>query len=183
MSYVMPNASAPDTLKPRAPSRRNQIYFVLFVWVVVVVWCAGYWLISRVDNVVLWTYQGTSGPFAVALNPSGEYQVTGPISSVQRGGMFGYSTTLCISPGVAGLGVTELILTDSPGSAAGEVVNRLETPILPDGSRCGPRIVGRMVPVDAPLGHYELRRQLLLTVGGRPQKPIALPSIYIRVVS
>lgn len=177
----MPNASATQiSLKPRPASRRNQLYFVLFVWVVVVTWCAGYWLLSRVDNVVLWTYQGTSGPFAVAVNAAGEYQSMGPISTVQRGGVFGYSTTLCISPGVAGLGVTELLLTKPSGDP--EVVNRLETPILPDGTRCGPRIVGRLVPHDAPLGYYELRRQLLLTVGGRPQKPIALPSINIRVV-
>lgn len=149
-----------------------------FVTAVMVVWNAGYFVLTRGEtNGSLYEYQGTSGPFSVV--PNGKDYVAGdPIFSVKRGGLVGWTTTLCIHKGVSGLGITELVKVSPEGE---EIINRIETPIAGDGQRCGPKTLARLVPSDAPIGYYEIRRQLLLSVAGRPRPPIPLQSLHIRV--
>jgi hypothetical protein len=168
---------------PPAPPRRpmfgrHQLAFIAFVTVIVVAWNASFFVLSRADaEGPLFDYQGTSGPFAIVLDGQ-DYVAGAPISTVKRGGLLGWTTTLCIHKGAEGLGVTELVKL-SPNEE--EIVNRVETPIAGDGLRCGARTIARLVPVDAPIGYYEVRRQLLLSVNGRPKPPVSLQSLHIRV--
>jgi hypothetical protein len=183
--FPLPAPSPQPPTGPRAPLPlrtslfgRQQLSLYAFVTAVVVLWNASFFLLSRDDpGASLYDYQGTAGPFSIVASGK-DFVVDAPISSVRRGGLVGWTTTLCIHKGVSGLGVTELVKV-SPNEE--EVVNRVETPIAGDGSRCGPKTLSRLVPLDAPFGRYEIRRQLLLSVAGRPRPPIALQSLHIRV--
>lgn len=176
MSATLP---APSPRPPR-PSifGRKQIALYAFVTTIMVLWNAGYFLLSRNEGGgSLYEYQGTSGPFSVVANGK-DYVAGDPVFSVHRGGVVGWTTTICIHKGVSGLGITELVKVSPEGE---EIVNRIETPIAGDGSRCGPKTIARLVPADAPIGYYEIRRQLLLAVAGKPRPPVPLQSLHIRV--
>lgn len=159
----------------------GKVLLPLFVLLLMIVWNALFWFMSKGDSVPLYEYSGTTGPLSITTTGIGtDYVAGGPISSIRPGGVFGWVSDLCIKSGASGLGVTELVRT-YPGEEI--IVNRVETPIPAASHRCGPRTVSRLVPPDAPEGYYELRRQLLLTENGRPQPPITLPSLHIRVSS
>jgi hypothetical protein len=165
-----------------APRRRvfgrSQFALIAFVTVIVVAWNASFFVLSKPDSDgPLYDYQGTSGPLAITLSGQ-DYAAGEPIASVKRGGLIGWVTTLCIHQEAAGLGVTELVKL-SPGIE--EIVNRVETPIPANGGRCGQRTIARLVPMDAPIGYYEVRRQLLLSINGRPRPLIVLQPLHIRV--
>jgi hypothetical protein len=157
---------------------RHQLAFIAFVTVIVVAWNASFFVMSHADSdETLYEYQGTSGPFSITMK--GEDYVAGePISSIKRAGLIGWTTSICIHKGVSGLGVTELVRIAANDE---QVINRVEVPISGDGQRCGARTVARLVPVDAPFGYYEVRRQMVLTVNGRPRPPISLQALHIRV--
>lgn len=150
----------------------------LFVLAIVVAWNLGFYFLSRADSIPVYNYGGTSGPFSITRGEDGNFVAGSLISMIKPGGIFGWKSTVCIRQGIPGLGVTELVKL-SPGEEI--IINRVETVIPASGHRCGEKVVARLVPMDAPTGYYELRRQLLLAVKGRQIAPIPLPSIHIRV--
>lgn len=163
---------------PRPMLRHPRLFVVVMVTLIMVAWNASFWVLrwKNSDDGPLYEYQGTSGPFSVR-DEQGALAAGDPISSTKPGSVVGWTTSLCVHPGVEGLGVTEVVKV-SPGDD--EVVTRIEVPI-PKDSRCGPRLIARLMPADAPPGYYEIRRQLVLSVNGRPRPAVDLPTLHIRV--
>lgn len=155
-----------------------QTFVVGAMVVAMIVWNVSFFVLRQANGPdgPLYEYWGTTGPYSIVKNAVGGAEIGVLIASTAPGSLIGWQTNVCIRDGVHGLAVTEIVKL-SPGDE--EIVTRVETAIPP--GRCGTRTIARLVPLDAPPGYYEIRRQMVLTVRGRPRPVVELPYLHIRV--
>lgn len=155
-----------------------QAFVVGMMILAMVVWNVSFFILRQANGPEgpLYEYKGTSGPYSIVKNADGVPDIGNLISSITPGSLIGWTTNVCIREGIQGLGVTEIVKT-APGDE--EIVSRIETAVPP--GRCGPRTIARLMPLDAPPGYYEIRRQMVLTVNGKPRPVVDLPYLHIRV--
>jgi hypothetical protein len=123
----------------------------------------------------LYSYQGTEGPFeGIVVN--GELTAGRPITAAHPGDWIAWRTTICFDPNV--LVTSDVTMRPYP---TGTPVNSQQVMITPKDTRCGPKIVGRQVPMDAADGNYVIDRLLVLQAAFKPPVSVRLPSVEFRV--
>jgi hypothetical protein len=156
-----------------------QAFVVGAMVLAMIVWNVSFFVLRQANGPEgpLFDYRGTSGPYSIIKNADGTPDVGSLISSIAPGSLIGWQTNVCIRDGVQGLGVTEIVKV-SPGDE--EIVTRelRRRFLLVDADH---ETIARLMPIDAPPGYYEIRRQMLLTVNGRLRPIVDLPYLHIRV--
>ncbi len=125
-----------------------------------------------------YTYQGTSGPFALVADAEGSAHAGQPISRVHAGSSFGWISRLCYASGVNVRASVEL-----RDENTGAVVNQRETVATPDDHRCGDKLAQMQVPADAAPGLYSAERTLVIQPSSGPPVSTTLPPIEIEVLA
>lgn len=125
----------------------------------------------------LMTYEKTDGPFAATVANDNAVALGPAITSLRRGGTFGWVTTLCLASEVAM--TAQLRLVHIPDK---RTILYQDRSYAPNTRVCGPRTQAQQVPPDAPLGRYELQRSLILLPGSGSPRSETLPPISLEVV-
>ena len=118
----------------------------------------------------------TDGPFRSILGADGTSQLGAAVKAVYRGEAFGWASSFCVAPETRLLMQVRLVHV-----ADNRVLLYRERDLPADGRGCSSAAWSLVLPADAPPGHYQLQRFLMLTPMNDMPRVQTLPAIEMDV--